>query len=108
MSIKEGEVYWCSLGENVGDEENGKGDSFRRPILIIKKFNNHLVWGIPMSTKLKQNPYYMTVLLKGSVQSALISQLRTLDTKRLSGKIGYIRREDFYTIRRAVAELIKN
>ncbi len=21
--IKEGEVYWCHLGENVGDEENG-------------------------------------------------------------------------------------
>ena len=30
--VKEDEVYWCSLGENIGDEESGKGDRHRRPI----------------------------------------------------------------------------
>ena len=34
--IKQGEVYWSSLGHNVGDEENGKGENFRRPVLIVK------------------------------------------------------------------------
>ena len=56
--INEGQVYWCSLGENIGYEQNGKGEDFRRPVLIFKKFNNDLFWGIPMSTKLKNNIYY--------------------------------------------------
>jgi mRNA interferase MazF len=88
--INEGQVFWCSLGENIGDEENGKGYIFRRPVLIFKKFNNNLFWGIPMSTKNKDNKYYVKILLKNIEQSAMISQLRVLDTKRLDEYIGYI------------------
>ena len=40
--ISEGQVYWCLLGENIGFEQNGKGDYFRRPVLIFKKFNNNV------------------------------------------------------------------
>lgn len=39
---KEGEVWMSSLGKNIGYEQNGSGDNFSRPILIIKKFNNHM------------------------------------------------------------------
>lgn len=39
FTINEYQVFWCSLGENVGDEENGKGDDFRRPVLVFKKFS---------------------------------------------------------------------
>ena len=105
--IKEGEVYWCSLGENIGDEENGKGDKFRRPVLIFKKFNNNIFWGIPMSTKIKDNNiYYIKVLLKDLEQSAMISQLRILDTKRLDLYIGYISKMDFIKVQGSVKKLI--
>jgi hypothetical protein len=53
--INEGQVFWCFLGENVGSEQNGKGQYFHRPVLIFKKFNNDIFWGIPMSTKNKDN-----------------------------------------------------
>ena len=43
VHIKECEVYWCILGENIGDEENGKGEGFKRPVLVIKKFNNNIL-----------------------------------------------------------------
>ena len=36
--FKEGEIWWCHLGENVGTEMNGKGDFFTRPVLILKKY----------------------------------------------------------------------
>lgn len=100
------EVYWCSLGENIGDEENGKGDTFRRPVLIIKKFNNNIFWGVPMSTKIKNNRYYVPVLLKNIHQSVMISQLRILDTKRLEQYMGYISREDFKKVRLRLIELL--
>lgn len=100
------EVYWCSLGENIGDEENGKGETFRRPVLIIKKFNNNIFWGIPMSTKIKDNRYYVPVILKNISQSAMVSQLRILDTKRLEQYIGYISREDFLKVRSSLVDLL--
>jgi mRNA interferase MazF len=90
----------------VGDEENGKGGQFRRPVLVFKKFNNNIFWGIPMSTKNKENPYYIKVLLKDVVQSAIISQLRILDTKRLDYKIGYVSKTDFDLIKNKIMEVI--
>lgn len=104
--IKEMEVYWCALGENIGDEENGKGCDFCRPVLVFKKFNNSIFWGIPMSTKNKENPYYVKVTLKDVRQSVMISQLRIFDTRRLDKKIGYISREDFIAVKNSIINLI--
>lgn len=33
-NFTEGEVWWCSCGENVGIEINGKNKEFTRPVLI--------------------------------------------------------------------------
>ncbi len=106
LQIKEGEVHWCSLGENIGDEENGKGEIFRRPVLVFKKFNNNIFWGIPMSTKNKDNKYYVKVKLKNTEQSAMLSQLRVLDTKRLDQYIGYISKIDFIKIQIQIINII--
>ena len=106
--INEREVYWCSLGENVGDEENGKGEVFRRPVLIFKKFNNHIFWGIPMSSKKKENFYYKRMVLKDVEQSVILSQLRLLDTKRLDTKIGYLSEPDFIEIQNSVINIIRS
>ena len=32
---KEREIWWCSVGLNVGTEIYGKGEDFARPVLII-------------------------------------------------------------------------
>lgn len=104
--IKEGEVYWCSLGLNVGDEENGKGIKFRRPVLVLKKFNNNIFIGVPLTTKNKENKYYVKALLKENNISAIISQIRIIDVKRLDEKIGYIRNIDFKNIRNKVKEML--
>ena len=106
--INEGGVYWCSLGENIGFEQNGKGEDFRRPVLILKKFNNSIFWGVPLSTKNKDNKYYVKVLLKDLEQSALISQLRILDTKRLDKKIGYISKIDHIKIILKITDILFN
>lgn len=38
-SIKEGDIWWSSVGENVGNEICGKGDAYTRPVLVFKKLN---------------------------------------------------------------------
>lgn len=57
--FKEKEVWWLSIGVNIGYEEDGKGRNFARPVLILRKFNNQLFLGIPLSTKTKANIYYI-------------------------------------------------
>jgi mRNA interferase MazF len=42
VQVNEAGVYWCSFGENIGFEQNGKGEYFLRPVLILKKFNNNI------------------------------------------------------------------
>ena len=37
--FREKEVWWTALGVNIGFEQDGKGEEFRRPVLILKKFN---------------------------------------------------------------------
>ncbi len=59
-----------------------------------------------MSTKIKDNKYYVKVLLKDIEQSAIISQLRVLDTKRLDDKIGYISRTDFWKIKLKIIDIL--
>jgi hypothetical protein len=49
---KVGEVWMCSVGKNIGFEQNGSGNNFSRPALIVKKFNNLMFWVVLLSTKL--------------------------------------------------------
>ena len=104
--IKEGEVYWCSIGLNIGDEQDGKGIDSARPVLIYKKFNNNIFIGLPLSTKIKDNKYYLKVILKDVEQAVMISQLRILDTKRLDKKVGYISKKDLLIIRDNVIKMM--
>ena len=39
--FKEGEVWWCYIGENIGNEINGKSRKFTRPIFIFKKYDRY-------------------------------------------------------------------
>ena len=33
------EVWWLSIGLNVGVEEDGKNSNFERPVLVVRVFN---------------------------------------------------------------------
>lgn len=85
--VHEREIWWCAIGLNVDDEEDGKNDQFERPVLIIKKFNRHIVMAVPLTTKQKENPYYFNFEHDGVRFAAIISQLRLLSTKRFSRRI---------------------
>jgi len=37
QSFYEKEIWWCSVGINVGSEHDGKGNRFMRPVYILKK-----------------------------------------------------------------------
>ena len=48
------DVWWVSLGENIGTEENGKGETFVRPVLILKVFGEASTLVIPLTSSQKE------------------------------------------------------
>lgn len=96
---KEREIWWVALGHNVGVEEDGKGDNFNRPVLIMKGFSRYQFWGVPLSTTDKRGIYYHPIVVNGKVSTVLLSQLRVLDTRRLISKYGMLNHKDFAQIK---------
>ena len=94
----EREVWYCSLGKNIGYEEDGKNELFERPILIVRKFNNDIFLAIPLTSSKKDNKYYHQYEFSGKTFAGMLSQIRILDSRRLSRKIGMIKESDFSTI----------
>ena len=103
----EREIWFCHLGINVGFEQDGIGEDFQRPVVIIKKFNNEVSWVIPLSKTEKRNKYYFAFSFDEKITSvAIISQIKLLDAKHLSRKIGSIKEEDFNALKNKIKALL--
>ena len=110
----EREIWFSSLGENVGFEEDGSGESFMRPVLILKKFNNEVIWALPLTRTDKTGNYYFRILSvdsasnkDGRVSVDVLSQIRLVDAKRLQYKIGDVKDDEFKKIKEALIALLK-
>lgn len=104
---KERDIWWVSVGHNVGIEEDGKGGDFSRPVLIVKGFSKYQFWGVPLSTTKKTGIYYHPFMACGNVSTALLSQLRVYDTRRLINKYGVVGVKDFATIKKKLQGFLK-
>lgn len=45
------QIWWASLGENIGTEIYGKSDFFSRPVIIFKVLSRHSFFVIPVTTR---------------------------------------------------------
>jgi mRNA-degrading endonuclease toxin of MazEF toxin-antitoxin module len=103
----EREVWWGSLGLNIGVESNGKGHFFERPILIIKVFNTDMVWCLPMTSTLRNNSqFYYKVKVGEDFRSVLTTQIRTISSKRLLRKVGTVDETDFAETLKVVCDFL--
>jgi len=101
------DIWWASLGVNVGHEEDGKNKKFERPVLILKKFNRYLALIIPLSSRLKENKFYYYKFFSGSqFRSAMICQIRLISSKRLIRKMGRLDSLNFQEIRRKIKNFL--
>jgi mRNA interferase MazF len=106
--FNEREIWWCSLGPNVGDEQDGEGDDFMRPVIILKQFNKEVFWALPLTTQTKNGKYYFPVDLRdGRERRAILSQLRLVDAKRLKKKLAVLPEVSFQELRKAVIALLQ-
>ncbi|MBI5004679.1 MAG: type II toxin-antitoxin system PemK/MazF family toxin [Candidatus Lloydbacteria bacterium] len=100
------EIWWCRLGVNIGSEQDGNGRSFLRPIVIMRAFGPETCVVVPLTTSEQKHPLRIPV---GKIQernaSALLSQVRVIDTRRLVEKVGFLDKETFERLRKAVRNL---
>ena len=102
----EREIWVCSIGLNVGYEQDGKNDEFIRPVIILSKFNNDIFCGVPLTSKEKNFPFYFSFKFKDGISTAIVSQLKTFDKRRLVRKLGMIAEPDFIKLKNRIKEIV--
>jgi mRNA-degrading endonuclease toxin of MazEF toxin-antitoxin module len=103
----EREIWWCSIGVNIGFEENGKNKLFERPVLVVKRFNRYVLWVLPLSRSKKSGGYYYRIAQGSEHDSVVIlSQLRLISSKRLLRKMRMIKKPEFIEITEKVKKFL--
>ncbi len=103
----EREVWWCSLGLNVGVEIDGKNQLFTRPAPILRKFNRHMFWGLPLTSQNKTGEIYHTFYLHGREETINFAQLRLFSSKRLIRRMGKISHGQQHSILRHLIDILE-
>ena len=101
------EIWWCRLGVNVGTEQDGSGEKFLRPVVIMKGFGPEACLIIPLTTSAHENPLRVPIgLIEGQRARANLSQIRVVDTRRLVEKVGFLENSIFLELRKAAGEIL--
>ena len=103
--FSEREIWWCALGINIGSEEDGKGKNYLRPVLILRKFNRSIFYGLPITSKDKNDIFHISIN-SGKIKGSLIlSQMRLIDAKRLSYLLGKITETEMVDVKKKLKDL---
>ena len=102
-SFKEGEIWWCNIGMNIGREIFGKGRGFSRPVIVFKKIGQDCFLGIPVTKQLKEGSWYVPIFHSGIEQRAILSQVRVFDKKRLLKSMGTLSHKNLENLKRKFA-----
>ncbi|MEK7184986.1 MAG: type II toxin-antitoxin system PemK/MazF family toxin [Patescibacteria group bacterium] len=105
--VNVGEIWWCSFGENIGIEIDGKGDEYIRPALVIKFFNKNHIWVLPLTTSNTKGRFHVQIISFSELSAVITSQLRTVSTNRLSRFISKINKDDLLTINHELINILK-
>jgi mRNA interferase MazF len=92
------DIWWCSVGMNIGSEINGKNHNFDRPVIILKVYNSTMILVAPITSRQRVDKYHFRIILNGEVSYIALSQIRVISSKRLIRKIIKISTELFKDI----------
>ena len=96
--VSAGDIWWASIGENVGSEINGKSHLFSRPVIIFKKLAHGFYFVIPTTTKSKVGSWFVAFRQADQKMIASLHQARAIDHRRLSTKLGQLDDSDFQKV----------
>lgn len=103
--VSESDVWWASVGENVGAEIDGKSQYFSRPVIIVKKLSRGFYFVVPTTTQKRTGSWYVSYWHQGLEITACLHQVRAIDFRRLHSKLGELDSHDFERIKYAMKKL---
>ena len=106
-SIKEGDVWWAAVGENVGTEIDGKNSRYSRPVVILRKHNNLTFTAVPLTSKKHTGTWYQDFIFQDKTQTAVLVQTRVMSVARPYTRIGRLSKGDLNKIKEAYIDLIR-
>jgi len=96
LFFRERDIYFISVGQNIGQESYGKKELFLRPVLVYRKLSHTSFVGIPLTSKEKEGSYYFSFnYTKDKLSTAMFNNIRVYDMKRADYKSGIIKVSDF-------------
>ncbi len=107
LGTHEREIWWISLGVNIGVETDGKNEYFDRPVIVLRKFNRLMAWVIPTTKQVKDERFYQKFSFESSNYYAALTQMRTVSTKRFLRKVGTLKEDDFIRIKQSIVEIVQ-
>lgn len=102
--FKQGDIWWCSLGVNIGEEMFGKGVKFSRPVLVFRKFTSNSFLGLPLTKQEKKGSWYVEITIHGERNWVILNQARVLDKKRFTTRISVLDDKDFKKVKEKFIE----
>lgn len=101
------EIWWCSLGVNVGFEQDGTGKNFDRPVVVLKGFSKDVCLVVALTGKKKEGRYYFYLgAIDGTPSSAILSQVRLVDVKRFVRKLATLDEKTFSKLQTILIEVL--
>jgi mRNA interferase MazF len=104
------DIYYMNLGQNIGYEQNGKGDKYVRPVLVLKKLSRYMFVGLPLTSKEKSGSFYTEITFdkKGKItkSNVVLAQIRLFSSKRLLNKIAKLEIVQFEEVKKKLSELL--
>ena len=107
LFFKEGEVWWCSLGLNIGEEVYGKGEEFLRPVHILKKLSKNMCIVIPITSKEKGGNWYYRMDIGNKTVWLMLHQIRFVSANRLVDRSYTIPKSEHKNIKRALGQILE-
>jgi len=102
----EREIWLCSVGMNLGHEEDGKSDLFLRPVVIFRRFYANACGSIALTSTLRMGSYYYQFYFGGRISTAMLFQMRLFDQKRFIRKMGVMPSERFNEMKARIEDLM--
>lgn len=102
------DIWWCSIGVNIGEEMDGKSTKASRPVLVFRKLTRNSFFGMPLTSKNKAGSWYVPITIHGAVSRVILSQLRIFDTRRLTTRLAQLDEKDFNEVKRRLLDFLKD
>lgn len=105
--FKEGEIWWLSVGLKLKEESCGKGQIFRRPVLVLKKLSGKSFIGIPLTSKEKIGTWFTDITFNNEKRFVLLYQIRMFSTVRFESRMATLDDIDFQKVKEKLESLLE-